>query len=133
MNTIIEHLQSHKGDFEYKINQNRTESYELFFVKGALETVRNTDNTDREVTVYVTHGAYKGHASFFVYPSTTGEELDRLIEEAIEKAKLIENPDYRLPGAEIGEPRPARAGPPARPGSPGTARSPSRRCPWFAG
>lgn len=103
MNTIIEHLQSHKGDFEYKINQNRTESYELFFVKGALETVRNTDNTDREVTVYVTHGAYKGHASFFVYPSTTGAELDRLIEEAIEKAMLIENPDYRLPGAEIGE------------------------------
>ncbi len=103
MNTIIEHLKSYKGDFEYKINQNRTESYELFFVKGALETVRNTDNTDREITIYVTHGAYKGHASFFVYPSTTGSELDRLIGEAMEKAKLIENPDYRLPEAETGE------------------------------
>ena len=103
MNTIIEHLKSHKGVFEYKINVNRKESYELFFVKGALETVRNTDNTDKEVTVYVTHGDCKGHASFFVYPSTTEKDLDRLIDEAIEKARLIDNPAYQLPGADRGE------------------------------
>ena len=103
MNTIIDHLKSHKGVSEYKINIDRKESYELFFVKGALETVRNTDNTDKEVTVYVTHGEYKGHASFFVYPSTTEADLDRLIDEAVQKAKLIENPAYQLPGGETGE------------------------------
>ena len=103
MNTIINHLKSHKGVCEYKINLNRKESYELFFVKGSLETVRNTDNTDKEVTVYVTHGNYKGHSSFFVYPSTTEVELDRLIDEAVSKAKLIENPTYTLPGGECGE------------------------------
>ena len=51
MNTIMKHLQSHKGVCDWKINITRRESYELFFVKGSLETVRNTDNTDKEVTV----------------------------------------------------------------------------------
>ena len=46
MNTIINHLKSHKGVCEYKINLNRKVSYELFFVKASLVTVRNTDNTD---------------------------------------------------------------------------------------
>lgn len=103
MNTIIKHLISHKGVCDYKINLDRKESYELFFIKGSLETVRNTDNTDKEVTVYVDHNGFRGHASFFVYPSTTGEDLDRLIDEAVQKAKLIENPAYTLPAGETGE------------------------------
>ena len=89
MNTMIKHLQSHCGISDYKINLDRKESYELFFVKGSLETVRNTDNTDKEVTVYVDHGEYRGHASFFVYPSTTEAELDTLTGEAVEKAKKL--------------------------------------------
>ena len=103
MNTIIKHLQSHKEVCDYKINLDRKESYELFFVKGSLETVRNTDNTDKEVTVYVDHNGFRGHASFFVYPSTTEEDLDKLIDEAVQKAKLIENPVYTLPDGETGE------------------------------
>ena len=103
MNTIIKHLQSHHGVCDYKININRKESYELFFIKGALETVRNTDNTDKEVTVYVDHDGFRGHASFFVYPSTTEDELDRLIGEAAQKAMLIDNPAYTLPAAETGD------------------------------
>ena len=103
MNTIMNHLKSHKGVCGWKLNMTRKESYELFFVKGALETVRNTDNTDKEVTVYVDHGDFRGHAQFFVYPSTTEEELDRLIGEAVEKAKLIDNPHYELVDGEEGE------------------------------
>ena len=96
MNTIVKHLQSHKGVCAYKINLRRKESYELFFVKGNLETVRNTDNTDKEVTVYVDHGEFRGHSQFFVYPSTTEDELQKLVAEAVEKAKLIDNPFYEL-------------------------------------
>ncbi len=103
MNTIMKHLESHKGVSAWKINERRKESYELFFVKGALETVRNTDNTDKEVTVYADHGDCRGHAEFFVYPSTTGEDLDRLIAEAAEQAKLIDNPRYELVPSEQGE------------------------------
>ena len=103
MNTMISHLNAHGKLSGYKINMERTESYELFFVKGALETVRNTDNTDKEVTVYVDHGENRGHASFHVYPSTTETELDQLIGEAIEKAVLIDNPHYELPAGETGD------------------------------
>ena len=103
MNTIMKHLQSHKEVCDWKINITRRESYELFFVKGSLETVRNTDNTDKEVTVYVDHGNFRGHSQFFVYPSTTEAELDKLIDEAAGKAKLIDNPPYTLPAGEQGE------------------------------
>ena len=102
MNTIIKHLTAAELS-GYRINFGRTESYELFFVKGALETVRNTDNTDKEVTVYVDHGDFRGHASFHVYPSTTEDDLDSLIGEAVQKAKLIDNPRYTLPAGETGE------------------------------
>ena len=103
MNTIMKHLESYKGVSDWKINKTRHESYELFFVKGALETVRNTDNTDKEVTVYVDHGAFRGHSQFFVYSSTTEEELDKLIDEAAAQAKLIDNPPYALVSGEAGE------------------------------
>ena len=103
MNTIMKHLQSHKEVCDWKINITRRESYELFFVKGSLETVRNTDNTDKEVTVYVDHGDFRGHAQFFVYPSTTEAELDKLIDDAATQAKLIDNPPYTLPAGEQGE------------------------------
>ena len=103
MNTIVKQLQSHKGVCAYKIHFRRKESYELFFVKGSLETVRNTDNTDKEVTVYVDHGDFRGHAQFFVYPSTTEADLTRLVDEAVQKAKLIDNPRYELVPGETGE------------------------------
>ena len=103
MNTIMNYLESHKGVSAWKINVTRRESYELFFVKGSLETVRNTDNTDKEVTVYVDHGGFRGHAQFFVYPSTTEADLDRMIGEAVEKAMLIDNPRYELVPGEQGE------------------------------
>jgi len=102
MNTIMKHLKSHKGVCDWKINVTRRESYELFFVKGALETVRNTDNTDKEVTVYADHGDCRGHAQFFVYPSTTEADLTKLVEEAVQKAALIDNPHYELVGPEQG-------------------------------
>ena len=103
MNTIIKHLKAHNGVSDWKINISRRESYELFFVKGSLETVRNTDNTDKEVTVYVDHGNCRGHSQFFVYPSTTEEALGHLIEEAVQKASLIDNPPYTLVAGETGE------------------------------
>ena len=103
MNTIMKHLQTNSAVCDWKINVTRRESYELFFVKGSLETVRNTDNTDKEVTVYVDHDGFRGHGQFFVYPSTTEGELDKLIAGAVEQAKLIDNPPYTIPGGEVGE------------------------------
>lgn len=103
MKTVIELLKANPKVSGYKINIHNKESYELFFVKGKLETVRCTDTCDKEVTVYADHGEYKGDAQFFVYPSTTAEQLSQLIAEAADKALLIENQGYTLPGGETGE------------------------------
>ena len=103
MNTVIELLRGHEQVSGYKINVHKKESYELFFVKGKLETVRATDTCDKEVTVYVQHGDCMGDSQFFIYPTSTPEQLHTLIDEAVEKALLIHNNTYTLPQAETGE------------------------------
>ena len=102
MMNIVEMLKGNPRVSDYKINLHRKESAELFFVKGKLETVRGTDTCDKEVTVYVRHGEFVGDAKFFVYPSTTDAQLAQLIEEAVEKALLIQNPAYELPAGQTG-------------------------------
>ncbi len=103
MKTVIELLNANQRVSDYKINIHNKESYELFFVKGKLETVRCTDTCDKEVTVYVDHGDFKGDSQFIVYPSTTPEQVVALIEESVAKALMINNQSYELPGAEAGE------------------------------
>jgi len=103
MITITEALRKNPQVTDYKLEIVGKESYELFFVKGKLETVRCTDTCDKEVTVYVDHDGFKGSSQFFVYPSTTPEQLDELIAQAVAKALIISNPHYELPGAEEGD------------------------------
>ena len=43
---------------DYKINIHHIKSFEMFFVKGKLETVRRTNTCDTQVTVYVFHGEF---------------------------------------------------------------------------
>lgn len=103
MMKIIEYLKKNTKVDEYKINLRQKESCELFFVKGKLETTRRTNTCDKEVTVYVNHGEFKGDSSFLVYPSTTEEELETLIDTAVEKALMIDNKTYTLPEAGEGQ------------------------------
>ena len=103
MKTIIAHLKNNPRVSDYRIRLSAKESYESFYVKGKLETVRCTDTCDKIVTVYVDHDGFKGDSQFFVYPSTTESELDELIEKAAEKALLLNNKMYRLPENETGE------------------------------
>ena len=102
MKLIIAALTSNPQVSDYKVNITAKESYELFFVKGKLETVRATSTCDKQVTVYADHGECKGDSQFFVYPSTTQEELTTLVEKAVEKALLINNKTYTLPENEAG-------------------------------
>ena len=96
-------LAGHSKVSDYKINTTKKESYELFFVKGVLETVRHTDTCDNQVTVYVNHGKFKGDSKFFIYPSTTFSQKADLVMDAVKKAQLIENQYYDLPANEGGE------------------------------
>lgn len=88
---------------DYKINTHEKKSYEMFFVKGKLETVRCTDTCDTDVTVYAAHGEFLGSADFPVYSSTSDAQLATLINEAVQKALLIQNKPYSLPEKETGE------------------------------
>lgn len=103
MKTIIAQLSKNLQVTDYKVNLSAKESYECFYVKGKLETVRCTETCDKIVTVYVDHDGFKGDSQFYVYASTTEEELAQLIESAVEKAKLLDNPMYDLPENETGE------------------------------
>ena len=103
MKTIIAALKNNPRVSDYKISLTQKESYESFYVKGKLETVRCTDTCDKIVTVYVDHDGFKGDSQFFVYPSTTEEELKELIEKAADKAQLLNNQMYTLPENETGE------------------------------
>ncbi len=103
MTNVIELLKKNTQVSDYKINLTHKESYELFFVKGKLETTRRTNTCDKEITVYVNHGDFKGDSAFIIYPSTTPEEIETLIQQAVEKALLIDNPMYELPTAGTGQ------------------------------
>ncbi len=103
MKTLIELLNANKSVSDWKINTHWKESYELFFIKGKLETVRCTDTCDTQVTVYADHDAFKGEAQFFVYPSTTEEQIAEKVQEAVDQALLIHNKAYSLPAGETGE------------------------------
>jgi len=103
MKKIIDALKANPQVSDYKLNLAAKESYESFYVKGKLETVRCTDTCDKIVTVYVDHDDFKGDSQFFVYPSTTDAELQDLIEKAVHKAGLLNNRMYTLPEQESGE------------------------------
>lgn len=100
MNTKLKALLEEASLDGYKIQTQKTESYELFFVHRALETVRATDTDVTSVTVYSDHDGKKGDASFFVYASTTDDEIRTMIAAAVDKAKKIENQYYDLPADE---------------------------------
>ena len=103
MKQIMDALQGNSRVSDYKISLSAKESYECFYVKGKLETVRCTDVCDKVVTVYVDHDGFKGDSQFFVYPSTTEEELQQLIGQAVQKAAMLNNKMYTLPENEAGE------------------------------
>ena len=100
INTIINVLEKTAGISDYRINTTKTESMELFFVHKSLETVRSTDTTDVNVTVYVKHDETLGEASFMVYSSYDEEKLAEEIEKAKAKANIISNQPYSLPEGE---------------------------------
>ena len=84
----------------WRVTERRRTSYEAFFIRKDLETVRTTDTCDMSVTVYLDHGDFTGDAVFTVYASTDEAEFERKLNAAIERAGMINNRRYTLPGAE---------------------------------
>ena len=94
---IVKLLKENKDITDFKVNSTVSETYENFYVKGTLETVRATSTEDATVTVYVDGDGVKGDSSFSVYASMTEEEVAKKIEAAAKRAKLVKNKPYDIP------------------------------------
>ena len=81
----------------WRINETARTSYELFFVHRKLETVRATDTVSTSVTVYVDHDGKKGDSAFDVSAAMTDSDIEKKIETAVRRAKLVFNEPYELP------------------------------------
>ena len=102
IDSVIQLLHADERVSDHKINIHHKDGYELYFVKGKLETVRRTNVRNTAVTVYVDHGNFRGESQFLIYAYTTEEDLPHLIDEAVAKALLINNKPYTLPENETG-------------------------------
>ena len=102
MNNIIGFLKENNEASGYRVVSLKKETYELFFVHRKLETVRATDTTTTNVTVYVNHDGKTGDSSFAVYESMTDDDVKSHISSAVNRAKLVFNEPYELPdGGEL--------------------------------
>ncbi|MBR4941029.1 MAG: hypothetical protein IKZ19_03420 [Clostridia bacterium] len=99
---IIARLKADKDISDFRLNIQKRQSYELFFVHRDLETVRSTDTEDIKVTVFVNDGDKLGDASFPVYTSYSDEMISAEIQKAKKRAALALNPCYPLPENESG-------------------------------
>ena len=99
MSDIKALLQQSKNVDGWRITEKAVASYELFFVHKNLETVRATDTLDTSVTVYVDHDGKKGDSTFAVYQSMTKADIEKRIQTAAARARLVFNEPYDLPEA----------------------------------
>ena len=84
----------------WRVNEQATKSYELFFVHQNLETVRATDTVTTTVTVYVNHDGKMGDSSFSVSSAMGEKEIQKKIDTAVQRARLVFNQPYELPQGE---------------------------------
>ena len=94
-------LKENKSLDGYRINTSKTTSYENFYVKGKLETVRATETEDVNATVYTSHDGKTGVSSFNVPHSMDEKGLRTAAEKAAHRANLVFNEKFPL--SEAGE------------------------------
>ncbi len=97
MTDLKQLIENTDGISDYKINEKRTLSTELFFVGRKLETARNTDVSDVSVTVYVDHDGARGESAFAVLKSMSEKEISEKLRAAVKRANLVFNKPYEIP------------------------------------
>ena len=80
----------------WKVNETKTDSYELFFVHESLETVRATDSTVSDVTVYIDGDDTTGDSGFSFFGGAEEDDIRKKIEAAAKRAGLVKNQKYSL-------------------------------------
>ena len=96
MDRLINILKSDKELSDFKINYNKKESGEVFYVFDKIETVRLTNTLTVNVTIYIEHDGTLGLKSFLVASTATDDEIRQKINEAKIVARTIKNEKFDL-------------------------------------
>ncbi len=101
INKILEMLNNNKEISAWTLSESLNSSKELFYIKDRLDMNRRADTHEFKVKVYVDFEdggeKYKGHASIEFGASTSPEEAQNKINDAIFSAKFVKNKWYDLP------------------------------------
>ncbi len=85
----------------YRINCNKSESAEMFFIKKEKDMLRSTEVTEYSVTVYrdfeVNGVKMRGHAVTIIFPDMEDNEISKAINNAYYAASFVKNKFYDLP------------------------------------
>ncbi len=97
LNLIENILSKLIGADDYSVFATDTDSYELFFVHGKLETVRKSVHSSAQASVYVDHDGKRGCANFGIGVSADEAEITRKANEALARANMIYDENYSIP------------------------------------
>ncbi len=92
----------------YRINEDRKQSAELFYIRKEIDIVRSTSVTDCTVTVYrdFESGGVKmrGSAAAVIHPDMGTEEIGAALNKAYYAASFVKNKFYELPASSADAP-----------------------------
>ncbi len=91
-------LSNQKGTDGYSVHATDTVSYELFFVHGNLETVRKSEHSSAQASVYVKHDGKLGSSNFGIDSSASARDIEEKAAQAASKALMIFDEPYELVG-----------------------------------
>lgn len=100
IDTMIELLKKNKKISGWKINENKTESSELFFIKKSLDMKRSKTVNHTMLTVYVDFeengNKYRGSSFTEIHPTMAEDEIEKAIDRLTFAASLVKNKPYPL-------------------------------------
>ncbi len=101
MNNIIQILKNHTNVDEWRMNNTRIHSTELFFIKDKLQMNRAKDVEHIGLTIYknfeVDEKKYKGSSTIKINPTDNDNDISEKINQAVLAASFVKNEYYTLP------------------------------------
>lgn len=100
IDNITKLLKKNKKISGWKINENKTESSELFFIKKSLDMKRSKTVNHTMLTVYVDFeengSKYRGSSFTEIHPTMAEDEIEKAINRLTFAASLVKNKPYPL-------------------------------------
>ncbi len=109
---VIKNALLDQGIATWRINCEKLQAAELYFIKKNLDTRRMIDTTTYEVTVFndfEKDGAkFRGHSTILIAPGMDVSSVNEKIKNAYFAASFVANPFFELPKPLVANPIPAK-------------------------